>query len=138
MSPSNLRRNLLNYIVIIIAIMIVIAVYLIIGNPNNETLEILTVDNIIENIEEYTGKKVAIEGYYYHESRPEGEGVISSSIVEEGQSSIGIYPTIPVNHSNVNISLADRIKYRFIGQIILDDSIPGFAYILISDEIEPV
>ena len=78
------------------------------------------------------------EGYYYHESRPEGEGVISSSIVEEGQSSIGTYPTIPVNHSIVNISPADKIKYRFTGQIILDESIPGFAYILIADKIEPV
>ena len=138
MSPKNTRRKFLNYLIVIIAVIIVASAYLIFSNPLNETIKIRTVNDIIDNIEEYIGKNVAVEGYYYHESRPEGEGVIYSSIVEEGQSSIGTYPTLPVNHSSVNISLADKVKYRFTGQITLDESIPGYAYIIIAEKIEPV
>ena len=80
-----------------------------------------------------------VEGYYYHESGPIEKGSIISSIIQEGQSSRN-YQRLPVNHSTINTTglLIDKVKYKFIGFLESDVSIPGDAFILIAEKIETV
>ena len=138
MSPKNANRNLWNIILVALAAIIIVAVYIIASNTTDEP-KILSPQEVMNNYEEYLGKSIVVEGYYYHESGPAGEGSIISSIIQEGQSSTN-YQRLPVNHSTINTTglLIDKVKYKFIGLLNSDESIPGDAFILIAEKIETV
>jgi uncharacterized secreted protein with C-terminal beta-propeller domain len=142
MSTKDTRQNLRTIILVaLVVIIVIVAAYTFMSNPP-EVEEVLSVDEIMENegYQEYLGTVIMVEGYYYHETSPEGQGVITSTIIQSGQSSIVTINRLPVNHSAVNISLADQIKYRFVGTLMTDPSIPVpiDAIILIADEITRV
>lgn len=138
MNPKKANRNLWNIIMVILAAIIIVAAYILASNTEDEP-EILSPENVINNYEEYLGKTIVVEGYYYPESGPVGRGSILSSIIQEGQSSIN-YQRLPVNHSIINTTglLFDKVKYKFIGLLKSDESIPGDAFILIAEKIETV
>ena len=137
MSPKNTNRNLWNIILVVLAAIIIVAAYILASNTADEP-KILSPEDVMNNYEEYLGKSIVVEGYYYHESGPAGKGSIISSIIQEGQSSIN-YQRLPVNHSTINTTglLIDKVKYKFIGFLKSDESIPGDAFILIAEKIEP-
>ncbi|MCK5030841.1 MAG: hypothetical protein KAR64_05200 [Thermoplasmatales archaeon] len=138
MSPKNANRNLWNIILVVLAAIIIVAAYILASNPADEP-KILSPEDIMNNYEEYLSKSIVVEGYYYYESGPAGEGSIISSIIQEGQSSTN-YQRLPVNHSTINTTglLIDKVKYKFTGLLKSDESIPGDAFILIAEKIEPV
>ena len=137
MSPKNANRNLWNIILVVLAAIIIVAAYILASNPADEP-KILSPEDIMNNYEEYLSKSIVVEGYYYYESGPAGEGSIISSIIQEGQSSTN-YQRLPVNHSTINTTglLIDKVKYKFTGLLKSDESIPGDAFILIAEKIEP-
>lgn len=137
MSPKNANRNLWNIILVVLTAIIIVAAYILASNPADEP-KILFPEDVMSNYEEYLGKSIVVEGYYYHESGPAGKGSIISSIIQEGQSSTN-YQRLPVNHSTINTTglLIDKVKYRFTGLLQSDESIPGDAFILIAEKIEP-
>jgi hypothetical protein len=138
MSPKNANRNLWNIILVALAAIIIVAVYIIASNTTDEP-KILSPQEVMNNYEEYLGKSIVVEGYYYHESGPAGRGSIISSIIQEGQSSTN-YQRLPVNHSTINTTglLIDKVKYKFTGLLKSDESIPGNVFILIAEKIETV
>ena len=138
MSPKKANRNLWNIILVVLAAIIIVAAYILASNTEDEP-KILSPEDVINNYEEYLDKNIVVEGYYYHESGPAGKGSIISSIIQEGQSSIN-YQRLPVNHSTINTTglLIDKVKYKFIGFLKSDESIPGDAFILIAEKIETV
>ena len=133
------RKNFLNIILVIIAVIIIIAAYGFLSNPQ-ESVEIFYPDEIVENSAEYLNEKITVEGYYYSDNRPEGEGVISRSIIEEGSSSTIFIITLAVDHSNVNTSglLISEVKYRFTGTLIEKQSEYGDPIILVAEKIEAI
>lgn len=137
MSPKNANRNLWNIILVVLVAIIIVAAYILASNPADEPMT-LSPEDVMNNYEEYLGKSIVVEGYYYHESGPAGKGSIVSSIIQEGQSSTN-YQRLPVNHSTINTTglLIDKVKYRFTGLLQSDESIPGDAFILIAEKIEP-
>jgi len=137
MSPKNANRNLWNIILVVLAAIIIVAAYILASNPADEP-KILSPEDVMNNYDEYLGKNIVVEGYYYHESGPAGEGSIVSSIIQEGQSSTN-YQRLPVNHSTINTTglLIDNVKYKFTGLLQSDESTPGEAFILIAEKIEP-
>jgi hypothetical protein len=137
MSPKNANRNLWNIILMALAAIILVAAYILASNTADEP-NILSPEDVMNNYEEYLGKSIVVEGYYYHESGPAGKGSIVSSIIQEGQSSTN-YQRLPVNHSTINTTglLIDNVKYKFTGLLQSDESIPGDAFILIAEKIEP-
>jgi len=136
MSPKNANRNLWNIILVVLAAIIIVAAYILASNTTDEP-KILSPEDVMNNYEEYLGKSIVVEGYYYHESGPAGKGSILSSIIQEGQSSTN-YQRLPVNHSTINTTglLIDKVKYRFTGLLESDESTPGDAFILIAEKIE--
>ncbi len=140
MSPKNSRKNLTNILLVaLIAVIVVGAAYMLIANPV-ENPEILSPDDVVDHYENYLGQDIIVEGYYYRENSPVGEGVITSVIIESGQTSVTTISRLLVDHSAVNISLADRVKYRFVGTLESDPSIPIpiNAIILVATEITQV
>jgi hypothetical protein len=137
MSPKNANRNLWNIILVVLVAIIIVAAYILASNPADEPMT-LSPEDVMNNYEEYLGKSIVVEGYYYHESGPVGKGSIVSSIIQEGQSSTN-YQRLPVNHSTINTTglLIDKVKYTFTGLLKSDESIPGNAFILIAEKIEP-
>ena len=137
MVQKKLNRNLWNIILVVLAAIIIVALYILTSNPSDEP-KILSPEDVMNNYEEYLGKSIVVEGYYYHGSGPAGEGDIVSSIIQEGQSSTNNYQRLPVNHSTVNTTglLVDQTKYKFTGLLKSDESIPGNAFILIAEKIE--
>ena len=137
MSLKDTKRNMWNIIIVILAVAIITAAYILVSNHGDE-IKILSIADVMDNYNEYLGKTVVVEGYYYHEGGPDDEGVITSSIIEEGQS-LTNYQRLPVNHAAINTSglLIDKIKYRFTGLLKSNELIPD-AFILIAEKIEPV
>ena len=138
MSPKNTNRNLWNIVLVVLAAIIIVAAYILASNTADEP-KILSPEDVMNNYEEYLGKSIVVEGYYYHESGPAGRGSVISSIIQEGQSSTN-YQRLLVNHSTINTTglLIDKVKYKFTGLLKSDESIPGDAFILIAEKIEPV
>ena len=140
MSPKDTRQNLRNILLAaLIVIVVVVAAYTFMSNTP-ETIDVLSVDELMENYDTYLDEVITVEGYYYHENNPTGQGVITSTLIQSGQSSTVTINRLSVNHSLVNISLANEVKYRFVGTLTTDPSvpIPIDAIILIADEITKV
>jgi hypothetical protein len=102
--------------------------------------QVLTPDEVFDNPTSYIGKKIIVEGYYYHENFPDGKGVITTSIVLEGSTSTGHIQRLPVNHSAINTTglLQDKVKYRFEGQLIEEPSPLIETVMLNAENIRPV
>ena len=137
MDLKKANRNLWNIILVVLVAIIIVAAYILASNTADDP-KILSPEDVMNNYEEYLGKSIVVEGYYYHESGPAGKGSILSSIIQEGQSSTN-YQRLPVNHSTINTTglLIDKVKYRFTGLLESDESTPGDAFILIAEKIEP-
>lgn len=140
MSPSDRRRNLLNILIVVIIVLIIIAAYFYITNPANQSEEILSVEQVVGSSDQYLNSQIIVEGFYYHGSYPKGQGDIASEAIDPYSSS---FPEsvqyLSVNHSNVNMTLVEGVKYRFKGLLISDPSAPaGTAIILVADEIAEV
>lgn len=138
MSPRDTRKDLRNILVVIVVAAIIIGIYLIATNPNTDSIEILTPDQVLDNHEQYLGKTIAVEGYYEASVGQIDSGTITSIIVGSGQSSTGIIKRLTVDHSSIsNFTLADETKYRFIGEL-QTESLPGEAVILVATQIQEV
>lgn len=131
------NRNLWIGIIIII-IVVLITTYVLLNASPEEEIKVYDVNKILESPTDYLDKIISVEGYYYHDVYPAGEGLISSELISEGQSSTTFLKYLKVNHININLSLADRIKYRFIGVLQIDDTIPGESYTFIAEDIVEV
>jgi hypothetical protein len=140
MNPRERRRwNLFNrnvLIGLIIALIIIAAAYVIITTPPNESADALSPDYVMDNYNEFLGDIILVEGYYYSEG-VEKEGVITSSLIPTG-TEFEIYKRLPVDYSNVNISLVEEVKYRFNGVLTSDPSIPANPIMLVAEEIVAV
>lgn len=138
MSPSDRRRNLWNknIIIVLLALVIIATAYVLISSSPDDSVLVYSVEEIVENSDKYLNKNITVDGYYYNEGT-EGEGVITSLIIEPGSSLIN-YKQLPVNHSSVNMSLASEIKYRFTGVLTLDESSLGDPVILVAEKIVQV
>ncbi len=138
MSPADTRRNMLNiFIAVILVLVIIAAAYVFLSNPADQSIDRLTVDEVVESSADYLDSIISVEGFYYHKSNPEGEGVITAKIEDPLSSSSGLVNEIAVNHSGVNIILADEVKYRFTGTLLEDTSSPvsSGVVILIAEDI---
>ena len=137
MSPAGTRRNMLNIFIVVIAVLVIIAAaYVYLNNATDQSIPSLTVDEIVDSSDEYLGSIISVDGFYYHGNSPVGRGYIRASIVDPLSSPSGSVKEISVNHSGVNITLADEVKYRFTGTLIEDTSspVPGVV-ILMAEEI---
>jgi hypothetical protein len=116
MNQDFFRKNIWNIIILIIVLIIIVGAYVMISNSGN-ALDTYTPDEILDNPQEYHGEKIAIVGYYYQETYPQGQGVITTSTIPTGSSSTEIIKRLTIDHSSLNTTglLADNIKYRFIG-----------------------
>ena len=139
MNPREKRWNLLNrnvLIGLILALIIIAAAYIIISSPPNESVNALSPDYVIDNYEELLDEVIIVEGYYYNVGI-EKEGVITSSIIPTG-TEFEIYKRLPVEYSNINISLSEEVKYRFKGLLTSDPLVPANPIMLVAEEIVAV
>jgi len=140
MSPSDRRRNLLNILTVVLIVLTIIAAYFYITNPANQSEEILSVEQVVGSSDQYLNSQITVEGFYYHGTHPKGQGDITSEAINPYSSSFSeSVQYLLVNHSNVNMTLVEGVKYRFKGLLISDPSAPaGTAIILVADEIAEV
>jgi hypothetical protein len=139
MNPREKRWNFFNrnfLIGLLIVLIVLSAVIFIVTSPPQDPIKILSPDNIIDNSDKYLGEIITVEGYYYNEGIGKS-GVITSSIIPSG-SEFEFYKRLPVDYSDVNISLIDETKYRFTGMLLSDTSIPADPIILKADDIVAV
>ena len=138
MSPAGTRRNMFNIFIAVIAVLVFIAAaYVYLNNATDQSIQSHTVGEIVDSSDEYLGSIITVDGFYYHGNNPEGEGFITAKIEDPLSSSFKfVREKISVNHSGVNITLADEVKYRFTGTLVEDTSspVPG-VIILMAEEI---
>jgi uncharacterized membrane protein len=135
MSPTNPRQRLWFVIIALLAVVIIVGSYFLLVNSGDESVEILSPDEVMGNSDEYVGKTIAVDGYYSPEA--EGRGVITSSIIQD-LSSLTNYKRLPVDHSRVNLSLKDEVKYRFTGVLIEEETDFGSSVVLVAEKISQV
>lgn len=141
MSPAGTRRNMLNiFIAAFAALVVIAAAYIYLNNATDQSIQSLTVGEIVDSSDEYLGSIISVEGFFYHGNSPEGEGFITAKMEDPLSSSFEyVKEKISVNYSNVNITLEDQVKYQFTGTLTEDTSspVPG-AVILMAEEIVKV
>ena len=139
MNMDIIRKNLWNILLLIILLIIVLAVYSSIMNQG-DYIEILTPDEVMDNTNDYLDKEIIVDGYYYPENRPVGQGVITKSIIPEGTSSTIFIKMLHVDYSDINVTglLLDEVKYRFTGTLLKSESQFGDPVILKATKIESV
>jgi len=131
---------MLNIFIVVIAVLVIIAAaYVYLNNATDQSIPSLTVGEIVDSSDEYLDSTISVDGFYYRGNSPEGRGYITASIVDPLSSPFESVKQISVNHSSVNITLADKVKYRFTGTLTEDTSspVPG-VIILIAEEIVKV
>ena len=132
MSPGEMRQRLWNIVIVLLVVVIIIAAaYLLVTNyANNPT--IYSAEDIVNNPQNHIGKIITVKGYYNV-----GDSSITSLIIPSGQQSTVIYKRLPVDVSNVNISLVPNLQYRFTGVLKSDQSSLGNPIILVAENIVP-
>jgi len=131
MSPVNPKQRLWFVIISLLVVVIIVGSYLLLTGSENESIVVLSPDEVINDSAKYVGKTITVEGYFYTESG----GVITSSLIPQGSSAWDFTSRLPVNYSAVNVSPAENVKYRFTGVLIKENS--GFvsSIVLVADKI---
>ena len=128
-----LPENMLNIALaaIIIIIIVAAALYMIVTSPV-ESIETVSPEEVMDNIDTYIGKTISVDGYFYYTAAD--EGVITSTITDTGTSSDydPLVKRLPVNIEQLNTTLSDSVKYRFTG-VIKEVSDLGTAVILYAE-----
>jgi len=120
----------------LLVVIIILGSYYLFVNSDNESIEVLSPDEVVGNSGKYVDKNITVVGYFYHEVA-EGRGVITSSLIPQGSSLTDYTLRLPVDYSNVNISPQDKVKYRFTGVLIEEDGV-GNPIVLVAKEIVQV
>jgi len=132
MSPANTRRNMFNIFIVVIAVLIIVAAsYIFLSNPADQSIDRLTVDDVVDSSADYLDSTISVEGFYYHGNNPDGKGLIAAKIADPLSSSFESVKQISVDYSNVNIILEDQVKYQFTGMLTEDTSTPVSAGVII-------
>jgi hypothetical protein len=138
MSPRDTRKDLRNILIVFVVAVIVIGIYLIATNPNTDSIEILSPEEVVENYEQYLGETITVVGYYNDAVGRNNSGYITSVIVGSGQSSTGFIERLNVDHSSVvNFTAADDVKFRFTG-VLQTETLPAEAVVLVAEKIVAV
>jgi hypothetical protein len=137
MSPETRRLSVWLSIILLVVIIVIIIVFFVINPPMN-TVTVFTVEEVVDNPQKYLGENIIVEGYYYHEDFPGGQGVITTTIIGPGTSSTEFIKRLSVNYSDINVTLADQVKYRFTGVLTSYQSGPSTAFILTAIKIDEV
>ena len=133
-----LPENMLNIALaaIIIIIIVAAALYMIVTSPV-ESIETVSPEEVMDNIDTYIGKTISVDGYFYYTAAD--EGFITSTITDTGTSSVydPLVKRLPVNIEQLNTTLSDSVKYRFTG-VIKEVSDLGTAVILYAEEFKEI
>jgi len=116
------------------ALVIIAAAYIYLNNATDQSIQLLTVDEIVDSSDEYLGSIISVEGFFYHGNSPEGEGFITAKMEDPLSSSFEFVKRISVNYSNINITLEDQVKYQFTGILTEDTSSPVTGVVILMAE----
>ena len=141
MSAQESRRNLMNILIVALVAVVIIAAYLIYSNAPVDTIEELTVDEVVESSDQYLDSKIIVKGYYYHGNYPEGQGYITSEL-EDDLTNPKVINRLLIDHSALNASetpLQNEVTYYFTGLLQYDEDSPlTSSIILVVEKIEAV
>ena len=130
-------------LVLIIALIIIAVVFVIFIQPGgeNNSQTVLTVEEIVQNRDNYVGKKVIVEGFY-HISIDSQPSLIPATTVSDPN------PTIWVNLNETSLNLAKQkagnltvssnLKYRVAGVLEKISYPVGFDVMIKVESIEAV
>ncbi|MDH7517338.1 MAG: hypothetical protein QHH19_03240 [Candidatus Thermoplasmatota archaeon] len=134
MSAFNPKQILWVVIIALLVVIICIATYFLLTSSEHEQIAVLSPDDVLRDSDKYIGKTITVAGYFYHEVA-EGRGFITKIIIPSGSSLTEYTIRLPVNYSDVNISLSEKVKYRFTGILKIDESTIGRPIVLVAKEI---
>ena len=129
-----LPDNWMNIVIALLIIVIIVAAVLYVITSPGESVEIVDIEDVLENSEEYVGETISVEGYFYYLDDYLGEMYPK---VRAGGSSVYDPRNIPlqVDVENLNTTLGDGVKYRFTGVLEkVETGEFGDSYILKVDE----
>jgi|GEM_PF-1006989 len=136
MSRFNPKQRLWIIIIALLVVVIILGSYYLFVNSYNDSVEVLSPDDVVNNSGRYVDKNITVVGYFYHEGA-DGRGVITSSLIPQSSSLADYTLRLPVDYSNVDISPQDKVKYRFTGVLIEEEGV-GNPVVLVAKEIVQV
>lgn len=108
-----------NILIILIAVLIIVAAIIFITSEPVETVDVLTVKEVLDTPDKYYNSgNITIQAYYY-EFDKEGSIFITDSLQLAGSNQN--IPQLPVDHSRIeNLSIDEGNRYHFTGVLIED------------------
>jgi|GEM_PF-2982862 len=90
----------------------------------DNSLNIHSIGEVIDSPENYIGQKITVNGYYYQDDLPDGEGYIASEQVPQPilEGTLDNIDFLLMNFSAVNITLNESIMYDFTGTLIQQEN----------------
>src|SRR4030042_5771572 len=97
MSPINPKQKLWIVVMALLVAVIILGSYFLLINSENESIVVLSPDEVMSSSGAYVGKTITVDGYFYHEAT-NGRGFITSSIIQQG-ASLTNYKRLPLDRS---------------------------------------
>ncbi len=111
-------------IVVVMLLAVSIALIIMFGGVFPESSEALTTREVLQNSEQFIGKNITVQGYYYNGGTISGEGYITPVSIElpfeQGEYEEQWF--LPINHSTVDIVLSNDVLYQFTGTLRAEES----------------
>lgn len=86
----------------------------------DKSLSIYSIGDVMADPQKYIGQKITVPGYYFHGDLPNGEGYITSELVQQPiiEGSLDNVDLMIINISGVNTTFNESVLYDFIGTLI--------------------
>ena len=112
----DMRTILLSLIIVIILIVIIVVVFL---PPDEEGTNqiILTVEELVQNSDNYIGKKITVDGFYYISIDSKASLIPATTVSNPNPTILIKLDEASLNSAKqaANITVSSNLKYRVVG-----------------------
>jgi len=138
-----ITKKLWIFLIIFILIIIGIAVYVdffVYKNPE-ESLNYISIQDVLLNYKNYIGKNITVRGFYYNGDLPYGEAYITSDhiILPIREGSFENIDYLTINSSGLNVTFVDDEEYYFTGNLVSNEIMPFQIQLIVlsAENVEP-
>jgi len=108
----------------------------------DKSLNLYSIGDVIADPQKYIGQKITVPGYYFHGNLPNGEGYVTSELLQQPiiEGSLNNVDFMIINISGVNITFNESVLYDFTGTLLSQGyaTYPTTSVILSVEKVELV
>jgi hypothetical protein len=104
----------------------------------DKSLNTYSIGDVMVNPQKYIGQKITVPGYYFHGDLANGEGYITSELVQQPiiEGSLDNVDLMIINISGLNTTFNESVLYDFTGTLISRGAYSTESIILSVEKVE--